>query len=123
MPASILGAARPHTVMPPVQGLDGASVVQGLDQSGAAASAGTHTGAAFAASLDAEYEKAEAKARAAAQRLIGILSFSASPSINPTVNMPSAPAGGTPGKQSAADSLKHNRHAAFADGLNFGSFA
>jgi hypothetical protein len=95
-----------------------------LDKSSEASAAGTNTGAAWSSSLDAELSKAKEKARAAAMEIIGILSFTASPKIN----MPSVPAAGggsaaAPGKQSAADTLKHNRHAAFADGLNFGSFA
>lgn len=61
--------------------------------------------------------------RAKVQAWAGMLSFSASPSITPKLGVPGpTPKGDPRQKHSSANSLTHARHAAFADGVSFGSF-
>lgn len=72
--------------------------------------------------MQAELEEVDAMIRAKVQTWAGMLSFSASPSITLKLGVPGPAPAADPRKESSADSLKHNRQAAFADGLNFGSF-
>lgn len=100
----------------------GTSAVQGLDMSGQAAAAGSKSGSAFKQGIISELNEVDALIRAKVQSWASMLSFSASPSITPKLGVP-GPAPKADPRQGAADTLKQNRHAAFADGLNFGSFA
>lgn len=86
-----------------------------LDMSGPAASAGEKSGSAFKENMKAELDEVDAMIRAKVQSWGGMLSFTARPTIAPSI---SEPTGGE--KRSDATSLTHSRHAAFTDGTNFG---
>lgn len=64
------------------------------DQSGEAAASAQQTTAAFVENLEAGLRQAEAAVQASVARMMGMLSFSASPSITPKIAP--APAGATP---------------------------
>lgn len=92
---------RERIGLPPIDSGDpfasGASPVRHLDQSGPAASAGEQTGDAFKTAIAGQLQSVDELIASHVQRWVGMLSFSASPSITPSI---SAPAGGVPGKQS-----------------------
>lgn len=90
----------------------GADPVQHLDGSSEAAGAGTKTGSAFRQSLSGEMKAVETEVQAFVQRITGMLSFNANPSITPKFGaLPSV--GGQKG--ASLDSLSARQHAAFAD--------
>lgn len=89
----------------------GADPVQHLDGSSEAAGAGAKTGSAFRQSLNGEMKAVETEVQAFVQRISGMLSFSASPSITPKFGaVPSAA-----GKGASLNSISDKQHAAFAD--------
>ena len=88
---------------------DGTSPIQHLDASGQASSAGAKTGEAYKSAIDTALQGVDAKIQAAVQRWIGMLTFSAHPTITPNI---SAPAGQ---KSGALETTKAKQHAMFAD--------
>jgi hypothetical protein len=85
-----------------------------LDMSNSAGNAGAKSGSAFKENMKAELDEVDAMIRAKVQSWGGMLSFSARPSITPSISDPDS------GKRSDSTSLTHSRHAAFSDATNFG---
>ncbi len=93
----------------------GASPFRSFDGSGEASGAGKQTAAAYKAALAAEFRAVDQMVSAAVQRWIGMMSFSASPSITPKFGP--MPSGASPASLStgSAHAIKNQQHAMFAD--------
>lgn len=91
----------------------GAEGVKHLDVSAEASAAGAKSGGAFKSSISAELSGVDQIIQAAVQRWIGMLNFSAHPTISPNISTPSAPA--APGKGASLQGMKAKQQAAFAD--------
>lgn len=89
-----------------------------LDKSSDAGSAGQRTGAAYTDNLRSELSAAEQMVAESAARMQGMLNFKASPQITPSVGAPSG--GGAPGKQSSRATA--TRLGALVDDRMRGSF-
>jgi hypothetical protein len=85
------------------------SELEGL--SGKAGAAGQQSGSAFRQALMAELDKALADTRDKVQNLLGALTFTARPSIQPNVQAPAA----TPGKGVSFNRVNDTLRAAHAD--------